>query len=413
MGSLSQPESAFSSLKPIPYDEAFRLMKAIAEDTNPQKVSLGAGVYQDESGKFWTLPSVKKAIPLLPDHHEYLPQGGFAPFVEASRRLLFGEDLSARLDSRLTSIQTVSGTGACHVGTVFLIKSVKPQNVWISDPSWINHALIWECADPGVTRKFYPYYDAATRSFDFAGTVAALEGGAQKGDVIVLQACAHNPTGLDPPKEQWAAIADICEKKGLIPFFDTAYQGFASGDVDEDAWAVRHFAERGSLEVCVAQSFSKNFSLYGERVGAFHVLSRDPATKPAVQSQLVRIIRSEVSTSPAFGARIVATVLDDPMLRGEWHDDLKTMSSRIKSMREALLRELKRRGTPGSWDHIVSQIGMFSYTGLNKEQVKELAEEHHIYLMASGRASIPGLTPENVTRVAEAIDSVVRKSEAA
>ncbi|KAI1503362.1 aspartate aminotransferase [Biscogniauxia marginata] len=413
MGSLSQPVSVFSSLKPIPYDEAFRLVKAIAEDPSPQKVSLGAGVYQDEDGKFWTLPSVKKAIPLLPDNHDYLPQGGFAPFIEASRKLLFGGDLSTCLDERLTSIQTVSGTGACHVGTIFLIKSVKPKNVWISDPSWINHPLIWECADPGVTRKFYPYYHAKTRSFDFAGTVAALEGGALEGDVVVLQACAHNPTGLDPTKEQWAAIADICEKKGLIPFFDTAYQGFASGDVDEDAWAVRHFAERGSLEICVAQSFSKNFGLYGERVGAFHVLARDPGVKPAVQSQLVRIIRSEVSTSPAFGARIVATVLDDPDLRSQWYEDLKTMSSRIRSMREALLRELKQRGTPGSWDHIVTQIGMFSYTGLNKEHVRELAEKHHIYLMSSGRASIPGLTPRNVTRVAEAIDLVVKKAEAA
>ncbi|KAI0597549.1 aspartate aminotransferase [Biscogniauxia sp. FL1348] len=410
MGSLSQPESAFSSLKPIPYDEAFRLTKAIAEDTNPQKVSLGAGVYQDESGKFWTLPSVKKAISLLPDNHEYLPQGGFAPFVEASRRLLFGDALSARIDGRLTSVQTVSGTGACHVGTVFLSKSVGPQNVWISDPSWINHALIWECADPAVARRLYPYYDAETRSFDFAGTLAALERGAQPGDVVVLQACAHNPTGLDPTREQWAAIADICERKGLIPFFDTAYQGFASGDVDADAWAIRHFVERGALEICVAQSFSKNFGLYGQRVGALHVLSRDPATQPAVQSQLVRILRSEVSSSPAFGARIVAAVLGDPVLRAEWLEDLKTMSSRIRSMREALLAELKRRGTPGEWDHVVSQIGMFSYTGLNKEHVSELAEKHHIYLMSSGRASIPGLTPENVSRVAEAIDSVVRKS---
>ncbi|KAI1489124.1 aspartate aminotransferase [Biscogniauxia mediterranea] len=412
MGSVSQPESAFSSLRPIPYDEAFWITKAVAEDTHPQKVSLGAGVYQDENGKFWTLPSVKKAIPLLPDTHDYLPQGGFAPFVEASRKLLFGEALVARVGDRLTSIQTVSGTGACHVGAVFLDKSVRPKNVWISDPSWINHALIWECAGPGATtRRSYPYYDAATRSFDFAGARAALEGGgAQRGDVVVLQACAHNPTGLDPTREQWAALADICERKGLIPFFDAAYQGFASGDVDEDAWAVRHFVERGSLELCVAQSFSKNFGLYGQRVGALHVLSRNPATGPAVQSQLIRIVRSEVSTSPAFGARIVATVLGDPALRGEWLQDLKTMSSRIKSMREALLRELKRRGTPGSWDHIVSQIGMFSYTGLNREHVKELAEKHHIYLMASGRASIAGLTPENVSRVAEAIDSVVRKS---
>ncbi|KAI1639171.1 PLP-dependent transferase [Biscogniauxia mediterranea] len=354
MGSVSQPESAFSSLKPIPYDEAFRLTKAVAEDTHPQKVSLGAGVYQDENGKFWTLPSVKKAIPLLPDIHDYLTQGGFAPFVDASRRLLFGEALSARAGDRLTSVQTVSGTGACHVGTVFLDESVRPKNAWISDPSWTNHALIWECAETSSCRPARTIRRVWTR---------------------------RRSTKASPPAT-W-----------------TRTPGRS-----------RHFVERGSLELCVAQSFSKNFGLYGQRVGALRVLSRDPATKLAVQSQLIRIVRSEVSTSPAFGARVVATVLGDPVLRDEWHQDLKTMSSRIKSTREALLRELKQRGTPGSWDHIVSQIGMFSYTGLNREHVKELAEKHHIYLMASGRACIAGLTPENVSRVAEAIDSVVRKS---
>ncbi|CAJ2506733.1 Uu.00g079190.m01.CDS01 [Anthostomella pinea] len=410
MGSLDQSASVFSSLDSIPYDEAYRVLAAFTKNPSPDKISLGAGVYRDGEGKPWTLTSVKQAIPRLPDNYDYLPQGGFPPFISASRKLLLG-DLSERVDEKLISIQTVSGTGACHVGAVLLINSFKPKNVWISDPTWINHSLIWECAGPDVTRKFYPYYHAETRSFDFEGMIAALDGGAERGDVVILQACAHNPTGLDPSKEQWKSIADICEKKGLISFFDTAYQGFASGDVDEDAWAVRHFAERGTLELCIAQSFSKNFGLYGERVGAFHLLARDAAVKPAVQSQLVRIVRSEVSCSPSFGCKIVATVLNDEKLRSQWVEDLKTMSSRIRSMREALLKELQSRGTPGSWDHIVSQIGMFSYTGLNKEQVKELESQHHIYLLSSGRASIPGLTSHNVARVAQAIDAVVRKTQ--
>ncbi|KAI1338221.1 aspartate aminotransferase [Xylariaceae sp. FL0016] len=412
MGSVDRPVSAFSSLQTLPYDEAFTVLAAFTKDPNPDKISLGAGVYRDEVGKPWTLPCVRKAISLLSDNHDYLPQSGLPPFLSASRSLLLGNDLCERMDGNLTSIQTVSGTGACHVGAVLLVNSVKPRQVWISDPSWINHVLVWECAGPGVERKFYPYYHAETRSFDFTGMIRSLESEALEGDVVILQACAHNPTGLDPSKEQWTAIADICEKKGLIPFFDTAYQGFASGDLDEDAWAVRHFAERG-LEMGIAQSFSKNFGMYGHRVGAFHLLARDAAVKPAVQSQLIRIIRSEVSCSPSFGAKIVATVLNDRELREQWVKDLNTMSSRIKAMRMALLSELQKRGTPGTWDHIVSQIGMFSYTGLNAKQVKKLEETHHIYLLSSGRASIPGLTSYNVSKVADAIDAVVRGSPVA
>ncbi|KAH9899057.1 aspartate aminotransferase [Xylariomycetidae sp. FL2044] len=422
MGSLDQESSPslFSALKPIPYDEAYRVSAAYTEDPSPDKISLGAGVYRDDDGRPWTLTSVKQAIPLLPDNHDYLPQTGFPPFLAAARDLILGTSLSASLGERLTSIQTVSGTGACHVGAVFLASLPLPQTprrpprqVWISDPSWINHALIWECAGgQGVVRtRYYPYYDARTRGLDFAGMRGALEGqDARSGDVVILQACAHNPTGLDPTREQWIALADLCEEKGLVPFFDCAYQGFASGDIDEDAWAVRHFVSRPALELCIAQSFSKNFGLYGERVGALHVLSRRAASAPAVRSQLVRIVRSEVSSAPSFGCRIVAAVLGDAALRSQWCADLKTMSQRIRGVRVGLFEGLKKRGTPGTWEHIIAQIGMFSYTGLNQDQVKELEEKWHIYLLSSGRASIPGLTSKNVARVAEAIDSVVRKS---
>ncbi|KAI0015437.1 aspartate aminotransferase [Xylariomycetidae sp. FL0641] len=411
MGSLSQPTSIFSSLKPIPYDEAYRVSAAYTADPNPEKVSLGAGVYRDDDGKPWTLSSVKKAIPLLPDNHDYLPQTGDPAFLTAAQKLLLGDDLRSSLSPRLVSIQTVSGTGACHVGTALLASGPRPTNVWISDPSWINHQLIWECAAPHVTRKLYPYYGAATRAFDFAGMMGALARDAQRGDVLVLQACAHNPTGLDPSRAQWEAIAELCERVGIVPFFDVAYQGFASGDPDADAWAVRHFAGRGTLELVVAQSFSKNFGLYGQRVGACHVVVLPGGgSEAAVRSQLVRVVRSEVSSAPAFGCRVVAAVLGDAELRAAWRGDLAVMSERIRAMRRALYAELRCRATPGGWEHILEQIGMFSYTGLSEEQVHELEHTHHIYLLSSGRASIPGLTSKNVAQVGEAIDAVVRKA---
>ncbi|KAK2611851.1 hypothetical protein N8I77_005172 [Diaporthe amygdali] len=406
MGSLGQSTSVFSSIKAIPYDEAYQVTAALAADKTPTKVDLGAGVYKDENGLPWTLPSVKEAIARLPDDHTYLPQSGFPPFLNGARSLMFG-DLPNDQDARLSSIQTASGSHACHAGAIFLIKNgLKPKNVFISDPSWMNHALIWECADSTVTRKLYPYYHAATRSLDFEGMIASLEK-SQPGDVVILQACAHNPTGLDPTKEQWVAIADICERKKLFPFFDSAYQGFASGNFDDDAWAIRYFASRPSMEMAVAQSFSKNFGLYGERVGALHILASEPGVKPAVQSQLVRVLRSEISSGTAFGSRVAAEVLDHSELKTRFLEENKKMSSRIKSMRAALVVELERLGTPGDWSHITNQIGMFSYTGLTAQQVQELRQKHHIYLFSSGRASIAGLNSNNVARVAAAINSVV------
>ncbi|KAF3762590.1 PLP-dependent transferase [Cryphonectria parasitica EP155] len=407
MGSIDQSSSVFSPIKAIPYDEAYRVTAALAADKTADKVDLGAGVYKADDGKSWTLPSVKEAISRLPDDHTYIPQAGLAPFIKGAQSLLFGE-LSEEQQSRISSIQTVSGTHACHVGTMFLIKNgLKPKNVFISDPSWMNHALIWECADSSINRKLYPYYHAATKSLDFEGMTACLENESVPGDVVILQTCAHNPTGLDPTKEQWMAIADLCERRKLFPFFDCAYQGFATGNFDEDAWAVRYFASRPSMELGVAQSFSKNFGLYGERVGAFHILASDGAVKPAVQSRLVRVVRSEVSSGTAFGSRIVTIVLGDESLKQQFLEENKAMSSRIKSMRAALLRELELLGTPGNWSHITSQIGMFSYTGLTAQQVQILQEKHHIFLFSSGRASISGLNSTNVKRVAEAIHSVV------
>ena len=261
-----------------------------------------------------------------------------------------------------------------------------------------------------IERKEYPYYHQPTRSLDFEGMMATLNEQGQQGDVILLHACAHNPTGIDPTRNQWREIASLCERKGLFPFFDSAYQGFASGDLENDAWAIREFASRG-MELCVAQSFSKNLGLYGQRVGAFHLVCRNQEAARRAGSQIIEVQRGEISMPPAYGTlasftqnkravqyllcllpgvRIAEKILSSSELSADWKQDLITMSSRIKSMRHSLYDELKRLGTPGTWEHIINQIGMFSYTGLTEPQIEFLAKEFHIYMLKSGRISISG-----------------------
>ncbi|KAA8643431.1 hypothetical protein EYZ11_012657 [Aspergillus tanneri] len=412
--------TVLTTLAPVPADEIFALNGAFARDDYPQKVSLGVGVYRTDDGKPWPLPVVREAEKRLfaednLSRHEYTTIQGDVRFVELARDLMFGfnaKDASEQLKKtkgRIASVQAVAGTGANHLGALFLSTQMKPKNVWLSNPSWANHLTIWELVD--VPRKTYPYYNAATRSFDFTGMMSTLESEAQEGDVILLHACAHNPTGLDPTKEQWKIIADLCERKKLFPFFDSAYQGFASGSADEDAWAIRYFLnEKPSMEMCVAQSFSKNFGLYGQRVGAYHYVLNDGGQnlRDIVVNNLCHLIRGEYSMGPTAGCGIVKKILTDDELTAQWHEDLMVMSSRIRSMRKALYDELIRLETPGTWKHIVEQNGMFSYTGLTPSQVYALKDKYHIYLLKSGRASISGLSEKNVNYVARAINDVVR-----
>ncbi|KAL2871523.1 putative aspartate transaminase [Aspergillus lucknowensis] len=408
------------TVAPVPPDEIFALTRAYNNDDYPQKVNLSAGVYRTNDGEPWPLPVVQEAEKQLREdnnifRHEYTAIEGDIAFLPLARDLMFGFDSQASSEkdaatkARIGTVQTVAGTGANHLGAIFLARHMKPRTVWLSNPSWANHLTIWELA--GVPRKTYPYYSAATRSFDFRGMMSTLESEAEEGDVVLLHACAHNPTGLDPSKEQWKSIIDLCERKSLFPFFDSAYQGFASGSADEDAWAVRYVLnEKPQMEMCVAQSFSKNFGLYGQRVGAFHYVLNDGAQdlRDTVVVNLCHLIRGEYSMGPTAGCSIVKKVLTSPELTAQWYDDLKTMSSRIISMRQALYDELVRLGTPGTWKHIIEQNGMFSYTGLTPLQVYALKDKYHIYLLKSGRASISGLSPKNVTYVARAIDKVVR-----
>jgi aspartate aminotransferase, cytoplasmic len=369
-GNALQPDkpSAFANLPNAAVDEIFAVNHAYAADPHPQKVSLALGVYRTSECQPWPLPTVQKVEERLfaeqdCSRHEYQAIEGDREFLEHARDLMFGLERDSESPAikaakrRIASVQTVSGTGANHIGATFLAQYLKPKNVWISNPSWSNHDAIWGLA--GITRKSYPYFNPSTRSFEFDGAMSILEAEAQEGDVILLHACAHNPTGLDPSREQWMAIADLCERKGLFPFFDSAYQGFASGSVDEDAWAVRYFFnKKPTMELCVAQSFAKNFGLYGQRSGAFHLATNgeSPVVTDLVFKNLCQIIRGEYSMAPRFGSTIVKRILGDEKLRAEWQRDLKVMSSRIKAMRHALYHELVRLKTPGTWEHIIHQV---------------------------------------------------------
>ncbi|KAF8253213.1 PLP-dependent transferase [Wilcoxina mikolae CBS 423.85] len=407
--------SAFAALPLAPADPLFSLIAAYKADTFDKKVDLGVGAYRDDNAKPWVLPVVKKADAILrndPDlNHEYLPIAGLPGFTSAAARLILGADSPALAEKRVSSIQTISGTGAVHTGGRFLAKFYpRPQNqsVYLSNPTWANHKQIFDNVSLPTTQ--YPYYYPATRGLDFEGFTSSLLS-APRGSIILLHACAHNPTGVDPTREQWTKIAEIMKEKQLFPFFDCAYQGFASGSLDNDAWAVRHFVAQG-FELCIAQSFSKNLGLYGERAGVFHFVS--PPSAPAdtttrIGSQLAIVQRSEISNPPAYGARIADAVLNNPELFEEWKENLQTMAGRIIDMREALVAKLKELGTPGDWSHVIKQIGMFSFTGLTEKQVLKLREDAHIYMTKNGRISMAGLNKNNIDYVAKAIDKVVRE----
>ena len=312
------------------------------------------------------------------------------------------------------TLQAVSGTGALHLGALFLSKFYKPntdRTVYVSDPTWPNHFQIF--SNVGLSYKTYPYFSKETKGLDFDGLVNTIQN-ANEGSIVVLHACAHNPTGVDLTQDQWKKLAEIIRSKKHFPFFDTAYQGFASGDLSRDGWAIRYFVEQG-FELCIAQSYAKNFGLYGERAGCFHFVappSSDGASTAArVASQLAILQRSEISNPPAYGARIASLVLNTPELFAQWEEDLRTMSGRIIEMRKALRSKLEELGTPGTWNHITDQIGMFSFTGLTEQQVLKLREDSHIYMTKNGRISMAGLNSHNVEYVAKAFDKAVRATQ--
>jgi len=395
-----------------PPDSIFKLTAAYKADTFEKKVNLGVGAYRDDDNKPWVLPVVKKATQiLLADEtldHEYLPILGLPEYTAVAAKLILGADCAAIQEKRVVSAQTISGTGANHLGGLFMSKFYKyngDKKIYLSNPTWANHHAIFR--NVGIEPVDYPYYDPKTIGLDFKGFIDTL-GTAPLCSVFLLHACAHNPTGVDPTEDQWKKIADVMLERKHYAFFDCAYQGFASGDLDRDAYAVRYFASRG-VPMLVCQSFAKNAGLYGERVGALHVISPNTETADRVRSQLSVLQRSEISNPPSHGARLITLILTNEELFAEWRRDISTMANRIITMRKDLHRLLTEElHTPGNWDHIINQIGMFSFTGINPEQSQALVEKAHIYLTGNGRISMAGLNSHNIRYFAEYLDKVVR-----
>jgi len=308
------------------------------------------------------------------------------------------------VENRVATVQTLSGTGSLRVAGEFIKRFIPGRTVYLSSPTWGTHNSILDHS--GVPFKSYRYWDEKSRGLNINGMLDDISA-SPMGSIIMLHAAAHNPTGVDPTEEQWKQIAEACHRNGNIVWFDSAYQGFASGDLDKDGFAVRYFADMG-LPMITSQSFAKNFGLYGERIGTFAVVCGRKEKVSAVMSQLDVIIRNLYSNPPKHGANIVKAVLKDAQLTQEWRDELKVMSGRIIAMRQALYNELKKLGTPGTWTHITSQIGMFSYTGLTTKQCENMIDKHHVYMLKNGRISMAGVTTKNVAYLAAAMDDSVR-----
>ncbi|KAK3386760.1 pyridoxal phosphate-dependent transferase [Podospora didyma] len=395
--------STWANVPQGPPDAILGITEAFKADTFPGKINLGVGAYRDDKGKPYVLPSVLKAEDKVIQsrlNKEYAGITGVPEFTKAAAVLAYGADSSAL--NRLAITQSISGTGALRIGGEF-IKKFYPgaKAIYIPEPSWANHAAVFK--DSGLTVHKYAYYNKATIGLDFEGLLADVNK-AEPGSVFLFHACAHNPTGIDPTPEQWKQIEQAVKNKGHYSFFDMAYQGFASGDIHTDAFAVRHFVEQGH-NICLAQSFAKNMGLYGERIGAFSVVCADAAEQKRVDSQIKIIVRPLYSNPPIHGARIAAQILNTPELYEEWLKEVKEMADRIITMRALLKENLEKLGSKHDWSHITSQIGMFAYTGLTPEQMAGLAEEH-VYATKDGRISVAGITSENVGRLAEAIFKV-------
>ena len=400
--------SLFSAVEMAPRDPILGINEQFAADPNPAKVNLGVGVYTDENGKLPLLACVAAAEQQLvaaAQPRGYLPIDGIAAYDRAVQGLVFGAESAIVKAGRVATVQAVGGTGGLKIGADFLRRVNPTARVLISDPSWENHRALF--INAGFDVASYPYYDAAARDsggIDFAAMRAALEA-APAGTIVVLHACCHNPTGYDLTSAQWAELVAVVKARGLVAFLDMAYQGFGTG-LAEDGAAVALFVASG-LDFFVSTSFSKSFSLYGERVGALSVVCASAEEAARVLSQLKVVIRTNYSTPPTHGAQIVAAVLASAPLRAQWEQELAGMRQRIKSMRQRLVDELRAAGVKGKLDYIVRQQGMFSYSGLNAAQMERLRREFSIYGVDSGRICVAALNAKNVAGVAAAIAHVM------
>jgi aromatic-amino-acid transaminase len=396
----------FAAVEMAPRDPILGLNEAFNADTRTNKVNLGVGVFFDDNGKIPLLAAVKAAekarLEAMPARG-YQPIEGLAAYNQAVQKLLFGAESPLLSAGRVVTIEALGGTGALKVGADYLKRLLPDTSVYISDPSWENHRALFESA--GFPVGTYPYYDAATRGVNFAGMKAHLAG-LPAGAIIVLHACCHNPTGADLSEAQWREVVEVCVARQLVPFIDMAYQGFADG-VEADGIAPRLFAESG-LSFFVSSSFSKSFSLYGERVGALSVVTASKDEAGRVLSQVKRVIRTNYSNPPTHGGAVVAAVLSDPDLRKQWDDELAGMRLRIRSMRNELVARLKSRGVKQDFSFVSAQRGMFSYTGLTAAQVDRLKDEFGIYAVSTGRICLAALNTRNLDYVADAIAAVVK-----
>ena len=397
--------SLFSAVEMAPRDPILGLNEQFAADTNPNKVNLGVGVYYDDAGKLPLLKCVQAAeaqIMGTPKARGYLPIDGIAAYDGAVKGLVFGSDSDVVTSDRVATIQAIGGTGGLKVGADFLRRMGTSKQVLISDPSWENHRALFTAA--GFDVDTYPYYDAANRGINFDGMLARLNS-AEAGTIVVLHACCHNPTGYDIDPAQWDQVVATVKARNLTAFLDMAYQGFGFG-IQEDGAVIQKFVDAG-LSFLVSTSFSKSFSLYGERVGALSVLcaSKDEAAK--VLSQLKIAIRTNYSNPPIHGGSVVATVLGTPELRAQWEQELAEMRDRIKIMRQTLVDGLKAAGVQADMSFITKQIGMFSYSGLTKDQMVRLRNEFGVYGTDTGRMCVAAMNSQNIDYICKAIAAVL------
>ncbi|KAJ3193579.1 aspartate transaminase aat1 [Irineochytrium annulatum] len=419
--------STWAHIQQGPPDPILGVTEAFRADSNPKKMNLGVGAYRDDKNKPYVLECVKK-VPLCffvcklihiafkaekiifesKLDKEYLGITGLPAYNKLAAVLAYGSDSAPISEDRLVTCQSLSGTGALRIGMEFLNRFYQGQGgkvVHLPTPSWGNHANI--VRDAGMKVQQYRYFDKKTNGLDFEGMKEDLKNLPDE-SIILLHACAHNPTGVDPTESQWRSLSDVLKSKRHLAFFDMAYQGFASGDPSKDAFALRHFVREGH-NVILAQSFAKNLGLYGERVGLFSIVTKDGDEKKRVDSQVKILVRPMYSNPPLSGARIVQEVLSKPELTSEWHKEVKIMADRIISMRSQLKSHLvDTYGSKHDWSHVTNQIGMFCFTGLKPEQVDRLMKEFSVYLTKDGRISIAGITSGNVKYLAEAIHEVTK-----
>ncbi|CAK0770625.1 L-asparaginase 1 [Coccomyxa viridis] len=397
-------QSLFSDVQVAPKDPILGITEAFLADQNSEKMNLGVGAYRDDDCKPVVLNVVREAESRIAGSNfmEYLPIGGMKAFSDLSVKLAFGEDALPIQEGRVAAVQSLSGTGSCRLMAEFMHRYLPQAKIWIPKPTWSNHHNIWK--DAQVQQELYRYYKPESRGLDQEGLLEDLSKGSP-GDVVLLHACAHNPTGVDPTPQQWKEISKLMKEKQLFPFFDMAYQGFASGDCTRDAQAIRVFLEDGHLMGC-SQSYAKNMGLYGQRIGCFSIITDSADEAKAVESQMKAIARPMYSNPPLHGALLVKEILGNEALKQQWYEEVRGMAERIISMRALLRQHLEDLKNPLPWKHVTEQIGMFCFSGISPEQVDRLAQDYSIYMTRNGRISMAGVTTKNVSRLAEALHKV-------